>query len=644
MIEDYEKALKGAKKDYQRHVSNGEYPYLPALEDIVSVADIAYEDNIGLVQIPAHLIVGTAYMGRTNSFASNFLPLLDKDTEFAKKWILLCNAHVEEGIRDPIKVYEYMNRFYVVEGNKRVSVLKYFGAASVLANVTRKVPIKTNELENMIYYEFMDFYELTRIYRIIFSKLGSYQKLMELLPVEPGKKWDDDFRQDFLSVYYRFESAYEKSKVKKLDLTASDIFLIVLENFGYEGLVDLNSDEMLERMKSLHEEILLEEVHDIQIAMDPDEPSHKNFFDKMFSSPVSNLKVAFVNNKSVDQSGWVYGHELGRMHLENVFGDKVSTERFEITSSTMELDSEAATEEMTASMEEIIGMGYKVIFTTTPELVEVALKVSLAHPDVIILNCSLNVPHKYVRTYYGRMYEAKFIMGAIAAAYSESNEIGYVADYPIYGMTANINAFALGAKMINPRSTVYLEWETLKEPVESSIFDRKEITLVSNRDMIAPSNKSRQFGLCKNENDKIVNLAMPVWNWGVFYERIVRSILNGDYKKNADVALNYWWGMNVDAIDIFCSHHLPTATRNLAEFLKKSIKNEILNPFCGKIVSQDGKVYCENDACMMPEQLMKMEWLVENVVGSIPTIDELRDDIKPVVRLQGVLGVAGKEI
>ncbi|MGN0513816.1 MAG: BMP family ABC transporter substrate-binding protein [Lachnospiraceae bacterium] len=644
MLEDYEKALKGAKKDYQRHVSNGEYPYLPALEDIVSVADIAYEDNIGLVQIPAHLIVGTAYMGRTNSFASNFLPLLDKDTEFAKKWILLCNAHVEEGIRDPIKVYEYMNRFYVVEGNKRVSVLKYFGAASVLANVTRKVPIKTNELENMIYYEFMDFYELTRIYRIIFSKLGSYQKLMELLPVEPGKKWDDDFRQDFLSVYYRFESAYEKSKVKKLDLTTSDIFLIVLENFGYEGLVDLSSDEMLERMKSLHEEILLEEVHDIQIAMDPDEPSHKNFFDKMFSSPVSNLKVAFVNNKSVDQSGWVYGHELGRMHLENVFGDKVSTERFEITSSTMELDSEAATEEMTASLEEIIGMGYKVIFTTTPELVEVALKVSLAHPDVIILNCSLNVPHKYVRTYYGRMYEAKFIMGAIAAAYSESNEIGYVADYPIYGMTANINAFALGAKMINPRSMVYLEWETLKDPVESSIFDRKEITLVSNRDMIAPSNKSRQFGLCKNEKDKIVNLAMPIWNWGVFYERIVRSILNGDYKKNADVALNYWWGMNVDAIDIFCSHHLPTATRNLAEFLKKSIKNEILNPFCGKIVAQDGRVYCENDACLMPEQLMKMEWLVENVVGSIPTIDELRDDIKPVVRLQGVLGVIGKEI
>ncbi len=638
MLEDYEKAYKSAKKNYQKQVAKGEYPYLPALEDIVSAKDVAYEESIGLVQIPAHLIVGTAYEGRTNSFDSNFMPLLDKDTEFAKKWISLCNAHLEEGIREPIKVYEYMNRFYVVEGNKRVSVLKYFGAASIPGMVTRKVPVKNNETENIIYYEFMDFYELTRIYRIIFSKAGSYQKLLELLSAPEGK-WNEEFRQDFLSVYYRFETAYQKSKAKKIDLTISDVFLILLENFGYDAIKDLSSDEMLEKIGCIFEELLLEEEHDIQIAMDPDEPAHKNLFDRMFTSTVSNLKVAFVINKSVEQSGWVYGHELGRMHLENVFGDTIETERFEISSSAAVIDSEAATEEMAASLEDIIEKGFKVIFTTTPELVEAALKVALAHPEVIILNCSLNVPHKYVRTYYGRMYEAKFIMGAVAAAYSETNDIGYVADYPIYGMTANINAFALGAKMINPRSRVYLEWETLKDQSSNNLFDTKQILLVSNRDMIAPNNKSRQFGLCKIEGDKIVNLAMPVWNWGVFYERIVRSILNGDYRKNENVALNYWWGMNVDAIDIFCSHHLPVETRKLAEFLKKSIKEEILKPFCGKITAQDGTVYSETDTCLLPEELMKMEWLVDNVVGSIPTIDELKEEIKPVVRLQGVLGV-----
>ena len=40
----------------------------------------------------------------------------------------LCRAQQEEGIREPVQAFEFMNRFYVQEGNKRVSVLRYFGA------------------------------------------------------------------------------------------------------------------------------------------------------------------------------------------------------------------------------------------------------------------------------------------------------------------------------------------------------------------------------------------------------------------------------------------------------------------------------------------------------------------------------------
>ena len=61
------------------------------------------------------------------------------------------------GIRDPVKVYEYMNKFYVLEGNKRVSVLKYFNAVTVNAQVIRKVPRKSDNPDVKIYYEFMDF-------------------------------------------------------------------------------------------------------------------------------------------------------------------------------------------------------------------------------------------------------------------------------------------------------------------------------------------------------------------------------------------------------------------------------------------------------------------------------------------------------
>ena len=62
------------------------------------------------------------------------------------------------------------------------------------------------------------------------------------------------------------------------------------------------------------------------------------------------------------------------------------------------------------------------------------------------------------------MHEAKFLMGAIAGAMAENGQLAYIADYPIFGTIANIDiAFALGAKMVNPRAKIYLEWSTLKD-------------------------------------------------------------------------------------------------------------------------------------------------------------------------------------
>ena len=43
-----------------------------------------------------------------------------------------------------VKAYEYMNKFYIEEGNKRVSVLKYYDAVSVPGYVTRILPAKTD--------------------------------------------------------------------------------------------------------------------------------------------------------------------------------------------------------------------------------------------------------------------------------------------------------------------------------------------------------------------------------------------------------------------------------------------------------------------------------------------------------------------
>ena len=141
---DYVKAMKLGKKEGET---------VPVLDDILKEKNITAprEIPLGVVQIPSELVVGTKTSGRSSAFSKSFYPLLQENTEFAAKWKGLYQAHLNEGIRDPIKAYEFMNKFYVEEGNKRVSVLKFFDAVSIPGNVIRIVPPRTDNKENKIY-------------------------------------------------------------------------------------------------------------------------------------------------------------------------------------------------------------------------------------------------------------------------------------------------------------------------------------------------------------------------------------------------------------------------------------------------------------------------------------------------------------
>ena len=149
-ITEYEKALKLAEKCYRSKVIRGEYPYLQVLDEILNYVDIEAEVSLGLVEIPLEKIAGTKTAGRTKAFAANFMPLLDDKTEFAAKWNTLYLSMQEEGLNTPIKAYEYMNRFYVMEGNKRVSVMKLLNAVSIPGTVIRMLPKRNETKENRL--------------------------------------------------------------------------------------------------------------------------------------------------------------------------------------------------------------------------------------------------------------------------------------------------------------------------------------------------------------------------------------------------------------------------------------------------------------------------------------------------------------
>ena len=443
--EDYNEALKIGKKDYHSRMLRGAMPTLQVLDDIMPEKGDYSEVPLGLVQIPANQIVGTKTVGRSNSFAANFMPILSEDTEFAAKWGHLSESHLEEGIRDPIKAYEYMNKFYVEEGNKRVSVMKFFGVVSILGNVTRIVPKRTEEKENKIYYEFLDFYRLAPINYIWFSEEGSFAKLQEVVGKEPGAVWTEDELLKFSSIYTRFSAEYQANGGGKLKITVGDAFLVFAGLYGYDAIDEKTTSEIKELIvKSWEEFELLQEDQEIDLKMEPTKEK-KPLLNIRLPLSSTKLKIAFIYEKTPGTSAWTYAHELGRLHLEQAFSDEVTMVSYE----------NGTQENIDSLLENAIESGCNLIFTTTPSFVQASVKAAIANPKVRILNCSLNTSHRYIRTYYSRMHEAKFLMGAIAGAVADNNRLTYIADYPICGSIANINAFALGAQMVNHEGCGY---------------------------------------------------------------------------------------------------------------------------------------------------------------------------------------------
>lgn len=637
----YHDALKRGQKELRACTARGEYPYLPVLEDFVPKEELLHPIDVGTILVPLEFVRGTRTSGRTQAFARNFMPLLDEDSEFASKWSDLCQSQMEEGIRDPIKAYEYMNRYYVEEGNKRVSVLKFFGADSIYAQVTRILPPQGSGPEADLYYELLDFCRYSRVNFLEFSKPGGYARLQEMLGKNPGELWSDEDRSGFSSAYYYFLQAYKACGGEHLHSTPGDALLAYLEVYGYPSLRQKTKSEVRQSLAKLWEEVALQQEQNsiaVELAPKGDESKPKDgILTRMFSKSAAKVtRVAFIHDRDPEVSGWTYGHELGRKQIQEAFSGEVETVSYfnALSGDPLEV------------IQQAIAEGCSVIFTTSPRLLPASLRAAVDHPEATILNCSLNTSHRYIRTYYARMYEPKFICGAVAGALAGGNHVGYICDYPIYGQVACINAFALGVQLTNPRIRVHLEWSSVGGgDAALSRLTQKGISLVSAQDLAAQGWKNARYGLSLINEEGQVNLATPVWQWGRYYEAILRRIQNGTLQQeyhSSRKALNYYWGMSSGVVGLQCSDKLPDSTIKLASILQNQLCSGSCNPFRGPLFAQGGRQVIGETEALDMEGIVNMNWLADNIVGTIPAYEELDETGKATVGIVGV-EAAGKD-
>jgi len=630
--DEYAQALRLGQKEYRELLMAGKNPHPAVLDELLPEEGANVTVDIGLVEIPSDRIVGVKSAGRITAFTASFRPLLDAKSEFAHKWINLCNAHLSDtGITDPILCFEYLGNFYIQEGNKRVSVLRHFGNPRIPGNVQRILPEQSEEPRIKAYYEFLDFFKTSRLYVIQFRRPGDYGKLLSALGKQPGETWSETERRTFNAYYQYFQDAFAAVPRKEEDILPEEALLLWLKLFSFSQLGSMSSVELRKSVAALWEDMVSSAEKNVKVQTKAQDEGRGDFVSRLFSG-LDLLKVAFIHQLTPAKSAWVLGHEDGRRHLEEVFGDRIEVKCYY----------DASTPELAEQMiEQAVEEGAQVVFATAPPLIRATLKAAVKYPKVRFLNCSVDQPYSSIRTYYGRIYEAKFITGAIAGAIASNDRIGYIASYPIFGVPASINAFALGAQLTNPRAQIELRWSCVEGTPQADFF-ADGIRVVSNRD--APTGSKQFLDFCNygtylmDARGDLVPLCSPTWVWGKFYEFVIRSILSGGWKreKGTSTALNYWLGMDSGVIDVSLSDKLPAGLNQMAQILREGLRNSTIDPFARRIVAQDGTVKNDGTHTFTPSELLHMDWLCSSVVGDIPQYDMILPISRTMVKELGV--------
>ena len=634
-LDHYSRFRREGLRVYSAALQNHIDPYLPVLEDRVPNLSQLSRLSLGVQSIPIEQVVGSVSQGRSYAFAGNFMPLLESGSEFAAKWEQLYESVEAKGVTQPITCLEYLGEYYVIEGNKRVSVMKAMEARDIDADVTRVYPEASDDPRHKAYEEYCAFTKESGLYSIVFTKPGSYDKLLSLPGVRAGETWQPDELSTLRKVYAYFRIAYHDQMKDKAVMPVGDAFLSYLVAFGYEDVRDEDMDTTAAHIRLMASEFELRD-NKVKLVMDPapQQASGIPLISSLFRP--SKIKAAFLFNREIEASAWNYWHNLGRLEIEEKLRDKVETIARVVPSRS----------DFEAEIDKLIHEGYTAIFATSPVMLNSCIEPALKHPEVKFLCCSLLSSYTNIRTYYIRFYEAKFLMGLAAGILSRNGKIGYIADFPIYGVASAANAFAIGARMVNPSAKIYLNWTSATYFDAENPFRDPEIQVICNRDITAPNHTARDYGLYLRSGQEISNIATLIPQWGPFYQTIVESLLNGTFSPadNKSFATNYWWGIGSRILDVAFSKRFDPYAMRLISHYREGLRDGTFSPFEGEFRDQDGNLRCQAEQRLTPAEILCMDYLADNIVGSFPSEDEMIPSARPLVRLQGMHGELKPEL
>jgi len=218
--------------------------------------------------------------------------------------------------------------------------------------------------------------------------------------------------------------------------------------------------------------------------------------------------------------------------------------------------------------------------------------------------------------------------GVIAGGMTKTNTLGVVGSIPIPEVIRNINSFTLGAQSVNPKVVTKVVWvnEWFAPPKETeaaqSLLNGGADVLMQNTDSPAVLQTAEKAGKYAFGWDSDMtaygpkaHLASSVINWGPYYVKATRDVLEGTWKTGPDT----WWGVKEGAIDLASiSDKVPADLKAKLDKVRAGLKDGSFVIWKGPIIGQDGKEVVAKDQVPDDQFLKGIKFYVKGVEGTIP--------------------------
>ena len=328
-------------------------------------------------------------------------------------------------------------------------------------------------------------------------------------------------------------------------------------------------------------------------------------------------KVAFLYVGPVGDAGWSWAHDQARKDLEEQFPWVETT--------FMESVPEGAGAERVLT--QFAEKGYDLIFATSFGYMDPVIKVAERYPDVTFMHCSGYKRADNVGTYFGRMYQAKYLAGLIAGKVSKTGKVGFVAPHPIPEVIRHVNAFTLGVRAANPEATVHVVWTNSwfdpgkEKEAAVSLLDAGADVIATGADSAAPMQAAQDRGAFAIGYDSDGRqfapqafLTAPIWDWSVIYRPTVQAVRDGSWE-----SADHWDGVESGVVLLApLSEHVPDEVKALVAQQEKAIAASELKVFVGPWKWQDGSEAYAEGVSPTDQELLEMKRFSEGVVGTIP--------------------------